>query len=380
MKEEKSLEGFVKKQFVFILIIACFFILVSCNQQKTEWEGTIEERDGVVVVKNPIEPIYEENVLVLEEELSIGEALGSEEYMFSGVQSVTIDGEGRIYVLDYIEYNVKIYDKNGKYINKFGKQGQGPGEFFLPRVVIISNQDEIIVQNYTSFDFFSFDGQYKRSISSAEYRLTSSDLDSDGNIISTEIVRDDENPRYELKKFDPEMNYLHSFGSSPLPNSRRDGFNPLFPIFRWDLINGNQIVFGYMEDYELKIFDSEGKLIRKILKDYDRIKVTQKDVDERLEGEELPPQLKASMTIPEYHCPFRWIIADDEGRIFVLTYERVEDGEGYYYDVFDVDGKFMVKVPIRTRPYLIRNSKLYTVEEDEEGYESVKRYKVTWNY
>ncbi|MCJ7582978.1 MAG: 6-bladed beta-propeller, partial [Candidatus Aminicenantes bacterium] len=279
----------MKKQFVFILIIACFLLLFSCNKQKTEWKGTIEEKDGVILVKNPDEPIYEENVFVLEEELSIGESVGREEYMFSGVQSVTIDDEGRIYVLDHIEYNVKIYDKNGKYINKFGKQGQGPGEFFLPRGVFISNQDEIIVQNYISFDFFAFDGQFKRSISSAEYRLTTSDLDSDGNIISTEIVRDDENPRYELRKFDPEMNYLHSFGSSPLPNSSRDGFNPLFPIFRWDLINGNQIVFGYMEDYELKIFDSEGKLIRKILKDYDRIKVTQKDIDERLEGEELPP-------------------------------------------------------------------------------------------
>lgn len=143
-----------------VVLSTVFLILVSCNQQKTEWEGTIEERDGVVVVKNPVEPIYEENVLVLEEELSIGEAVGREEYMFSGVQSVSIDDEGRIYVLDYKECNVKIYDKNGKYINKFGRQGQGPGEFFLPRVVIISSQDEIIVQNYTSFDFFSFDKSY----------------------------------------------------------------------------------------------------------------------------------------------------------------------------------------------------------------------------
>jgi len=76
----------------------------------------------------------------------------------------------------------------------------------------------------------------------------------------------------------------------------------------------------------------------------------------------------------------QWIVADDEGRIFVMTYERVEDGEGYYYDVFDGEGKFIVKVPLKTRPYLIENRKLYTVEEDEEGYESVMRYKVYWNY
>jgi len=309
----------MKNLFVFIYIIMCILLLFSCNKESAEWKGAIEERDGAVIIENPKEPIYEESVFVLEKELSIGEADGREEYMFSGVQSVTVDENERLYILDYKEFNVKIYDKDGKFVNKFGKQGQGPGEFFLPRVVLISNQNEIIVQNYTSYDFFSFDGLYKRSISTAENRLLTSAFDSAGNIISTEIVRSDENPRYELKKFDPELNYLLSFGSSPLPDARRDGFNPLFPIFRWDLFNGDQIVFGYMEDYELKIFDSEGKLIRKILKDYDRIKVTQKDVDERLEGEDLPPSLKASMTIPEYHCPFQWIVADDEGRIFVMT-------------------------------------------------------------
>ena len=63
-----------------------------------------------------------------------------------------------------------------------------------------------------------------------------------------------------------------------------------------------------------------------------------------------------------------------------MTFERVEDGEGYYYDVFDDEGKFIVKVPLKTRPLLLKNGKLFTVEEDEEGYQFVKRYKVSWNY
>ena len=367
-------------QIIFLLLLISSMSFISCGQQKSEWGGTINEENGITVVKNPKEPIYREDVIVLKEELSIGEAVGKDEFMFSEVISIASDDVERIFVLDYKENNVKIYDKNGEYVNKFGMQGQGPGEFFLPRAVIITNQDEILVQNFRSFVLFSIDGEFKRSISTAKYSLGTSAFDAEGNIISSDIVRDEENPRYELKKFDPDMNYLHSFGSSPLPNSARDGFNPLFPVFRWALTDGNQIVFGYMKDYELKIFNADGSLARKILKDYEPVKVTQRDIDERLEGEELPPQLKASMTIPEYHCPFRWIIADDEGRIFVMTFERVEDGEGYYYDVFDDEGKFIVKVPLKTRPLLLKNGKLFTVEEDEEGYQFVKRYKVSWNY
>jgi len=317
-------------------------------------------------------------VFSLEEELSVGKAEGREEYMFSEVRSIATDDNGRIYVLDYKENNVKIYDKNGKFVKKFGKQGQGPGEFHLPRTVIITNQDEILVQNIRSSAFFSLEGDFKRSLSAAQVRLGQINIDSDGNITSLCIIREYENPRYELKKFDSELNYLYSLGSSPLPNARRDGFNPLFPVLRWNVINRNQIVCGYMKEYELKVFDAKGNLIRKILKKYTPLEVTQEDVDERLQGEELPPQLKESMVIPKYHCPFRRMIADDEGRIFVWTYERVADGEGYYYDVFDAEGKYIAKVPLKSRPFLFKNSKLYTVEEDEGGYQYVKRYKVTW--
>lgn len=363
-----------------ILFLSVFMMIFSCRVQKGEWKGTIEEENGVTVVKNPKEPIYGKEVFSLEEELSIGEAEGREEYMFSQIRSVAVDDEERIYVLDYKENNVKIYDKNGKFVKKFGKKGQGPGEFFLPRTVIITNQDEILVQNIRSLAFFSLEGDFKRSLSAAQVRLGTFNIDSDGNIISLCIIREDENPRYELKKFDSELNYLYSLGSSPLPNARRDGFNPLFPVLRWNVINRNQIVCGYMKEYELKVFDAKGNLIRKILKEYTPLEVTQEDVDERLEGEELPPQFKESMVIPKYHCPFRWMIADVEGRIFVWTYERVADGEGYYYDVFDAEGKYIVKVPLKTRPLLFKNNKLFTLEEDEEGYQFVKRYKVTWKF
>lgn len=353
-------------------------LLSSCGQQKAEWKGTIEEMDGVTIVKNPKEPMYREDIFVLEEELSIGEGIGREEYMFSEVASVATDEEERIYVLDSEECNVKIYDIKGDHIKTFGRKGEGPGDLHLPRSITVSKENEIVVKNYRNISYFSLDGEYKRTLSTAKYDMTTARIDSDGNILGVEIVRDEENPRYELKKLDSEANYIRSVGSSPLPNFRRDGFNPFFPTLRWTIINGNQIVFGYMGKYELKVFDTEGNLIRKISKEYTPVEVIPKDVEERLEGEDLPPQIKERMTLPEHHCPFWRLNTDDEGRIFVTTYERTPDGAGYYFDVFDAQGRFVVKVPFENRPLLIKKGKLYTIEEDEEGYHVVKRYKVTW--
>jgi hypothetical protein len=64
----------------FVLTIIISLGIVSCTSQKSKWQGTIENVDGVTIVKNPKEPIYKENVCGLEEELVIGNDVQVEEY------------------------------------------------------------------------------------------------------------------------------------------------------------------------------------------------------------------------------------------------------------------------------------------------------------
>ena len=193
-------------------------------------------------------------------------------------------------------------------------------------------------------------------------------------MVGIAIVREKENPRYELKKFDSELNYLHSFGSSPLPSVT--GLNPFRGTILCQIDNNDQVVCGYPENYEIKIFDKEGKLRRKIMKEYDPVEITEEEIEEATEG--TPPDIKVS--IPKYHSAYRWLFTDDEGRIYVMSWERTAEGEGNYYDVFDSEGKFIAKIHLKTIPFVLKNNKLYTVEEDEEGFLFIKRYKVTWKY
>jgi hypothetical protein len=354
-------------------------MFVSCEKQKAEWKGTIDDVDGVTVVKNPKEPMFVEDVFSLEEELSIGETEGREEYMFSEIRSIAVDEAERIYVLDMKEAHVKVFDQNGTYIRTIGKKGQGPGELNLAFSIHITSQNELVVEDYNSrLAFFSSEGEFKRNLSIAKERLSRIDIDSYGNIIGNVIIREEENPRYEFKKFDSELNYLHSFGSSLLPSAsmRRGGYNP-FMAFHMCYINKNdQVVYGYPEKYEIKIYDKEGNVIRKIMKEYDPVEITKEEIKE--ETEVLPQDTRLS--ISKYHSAYRRFIIDDVGRIFVWTWERVIDGEGYYYDVFDSEGKYIVKIPLETRPLVLKKKKLYTLEEDDEGYQAVKRYKVIWKY
>jgi len=367
--------GIVKKHIYFISFIACFLLLVSCSQQKTEWRGTVEEKDGVTIVKNPKDPMYTENVFSLEEELSIGEADGPEEYMFSRLSNLTVDDRGYIYALDVNEKHIKVYNDEGKYVRTIGRAGQGPGDILGSRNVCITAQNEVMVPDSLNnrLTFFSLEGKFIRNIKTTPLVLSETKIDSNGDIIGLAIVREEENPRHELKKFNADLKYLCSFDSSPLQNPRN--LNPFMGGLIWDIDKNDRVVCGYPITYEIKIFDPEGNIIKKIEKDYKPLEITKEDI-KRFEG--MPPGIELS--IPKYYPPFRDFIIDDECRIFVLTYEKVPDGDERYYDVFDKEGKYIAKIPLGLRTQLIKKDKLYAIEEDNDGYHCIKRYKVTWNY
>jgi len=239
----------------------------------------------------------------------------------------------------------------------------------------MTNKNEIIVEdmNNRRLVFYSLEGEFLKNVSTAKRSIMNVKVDSKGNIMGVFI--DYENLVYTLAKFDSELNYISSIESSPLPNPQV--FDPFFSIFQWCITNDDHVVFGYPEKYEYKIFDPKGKLVKKIDKEYDPIEITKEDIEETTRN--FPPRMKSrKLDIPRYHPAYKWLIADDENRMFVQTWEKTEDREAYYYDVFDSDGRYIAKIPLKFRPRIWKKNKLYFIEKDKGGFQIVKRYKITW--
>ncbi len=362
-----------------VLLVLSILIGINCSQQKTEWQGTVEEIDGVQVVKNPKEPLYGEDVFVLEEELTIGEVEGREEYMFQQIYNLVVAENGDIYILDYKAQHVKVFDRDGQYLRTIGRPGQGPGELFLARILVLTTRGEVAIQNINNISYFSREGEFLRSTPLTKGRILTIDIDDFGNIFGYSIEGD--KGVYELKKYDPEFNELFSLGTSPLPTAETQKTgkrNAFFTLLRWDLINGDQVVTGYPEEgYLLKIFNAEGILIRKIEKDYTPLEITKEDFE--AEKEDYPPELSQGLYAPKHFPPFRTLRSDDEGRIWVFTSKKTADGERVYWDVFDAEGKYIFEVALKASPRIF-NNKMYAIEEDEDGYQYVKRYRIVWNF
>ena len=365
------------KVFSIVLSISVFMILVSCQKQKAEWRGTIKEVDGVMVVKNPKEPMYGENTVTLIEEVSIGEGAGAEEYMFASVGDIFVNDEGKIIVSDSKDTVIKIFDVNGRFIRSIGRKGQGPGEFSRIDSFQITSKGELLVVDNVNrrLSSFSLTGDLINSLSIKELPAASNnwEVDTRGNIIMDTVQFTADNQLVvETKIYDSQHEFVKVLSAS----KPYDLSIPFHPFHYWRATVNDHIVYAYNDTYELQVFGPAWKLVRRIQKDFDPVKIREDEIEEELKRKRLPPDT----VVPSHYPAFHVFVADDEGRIFVRTWERSEDGNSFYYDVFDSDGRYVTKFPFHATPRIIKKEKLYIVEEDEEGYQMFKRYKVTWKY
>jgi hypothetical protein len=360
-----------------IMITALIFALFTpvCRNQESSWQGTISTENGVTIVQNPKEPMYGEDALILEEDLAIGKSKNEGEFLFSEIRSIAVDDAGNIYVLDEKENHILAFDHTGKHLTTFGRAGQGPGEFTLALTMGLTNRNEIGIEDYRNrLVYYSTGGEYIRNLPLAKAGVRRIIIDSSGNILGIVIMRDGDNSRYDLNKYDPDLNILHTLGSTPTPSSSSEGFNPFSGSIYYRFDKDDRVVWGIPDHYEIRICDTTGNLVKKITREYDPVEITKEEKKETTE--EMPPDIK--LAIPKYHNAFQWFNTDDEGNIFIMTWERIPGSEGYYYDVFDPEGRYLAKIPFKFRPFLIKQNKFYTVTEDEDGFHIVKRFKVSW--
>jgi len=358
-------------------------MLVSCQQQKAEWKGTIEEENGVTVVKNPKEPMYEEDVCSIEEELTIGGEDKDSEPLFIDITYVRVDYEENIYVLDSRDCQIKVFDKNGKHIRKIGRKGQGPGEMQFPTMMDIVSGKEIMICDLRNnrISFYSLQGELLKEVSKGTFfRLITPMPDSHRNFVGSMRFQIKEKRIDELRKFDSNFKPIFTIEKLEYTDEPNDIY-PYPPFILYIVLKDDKVLWGNWLHYQLQITDEAGRTTRKIIKDYSPAKITdedkEKDIKERFGDEGVPPDIK--LIFPEYYPAFWHLSTDDEGRIFVQTFEKTVEGS-HCYDVFDSEGKYIVKIPFKVRPQTWKKNKLYTIEEDDEGYQYVKRYKVTWKY
>jgi hypothetical protein len=363
----------MKRTAALLVFLAAFSAVLSAQT----WKGTISKQGDVVVVKNPKTPMYPAESFRFKEELSIGGESLPAEAAFGVIRDLDVAADGRIYIADIKQGKILVFESKGTFLLAFGKKGQGPGEFLAPVQLSIGNaRHDVFVDGMRKGVVFDLDGKFKVNVVYPAAMMTVRSDDS-GALAGTVMVGNGPEGRYELIK-------TTGSGSSPLilaraPITDLAAPDPFMPRLAWDLRADGTVVEGLPERYEIKIHDAAGKVDRLISREYDPVPVMARDEEEYLKS--MPPGVQAATAKPRFSKrfpAFRRIIADERGWLFVQTNERASDGKSYITDIFDPDGRYIARFGEGGMIYRVRGGKVYSVKEDAEGYQIVKRYAIEW--
>jgi hypothetical protein len=400
----------IKRNICSCMIIFSFvflFFMLSKHKAIGGEPVNIQSSDEVKIISNPKTPSPKDGAkirIVFEEELSIGEVEGGENYMFGGRVYFNADDEGNIYVTDWDRKRIQKYDTQGKYLLTIGRKGQGPGEFqnvWLPRFDEDKNLYVTDIAN-RRIHFFDKEGNFLKHINtplgfSCQY------VNSKGLMIGrySKAIEEDKNGIKWVftfgmfdEKFEPVIE-IHKTRSESKPPGSRSRAQFLADIWGEDVYKAeishfmteNELLyFGYPESYEIQIFAPEGKLTQIIQRDYEPIRVSKKHKEkyEKFLDDEffrLSPRDEAIkedvfrlIKYPKYLPPYQSFVLMENGWLFVMV-DSIPD-EYALIDIFGQEGNYIAQfeTQIPAENLFFKNGKAYALES-ENDYWFVKRYR-----
>ena len=158
------------------------------------------------------------------------------------------------------------------------------------------------------------------------------------------------------------------------PSQEEMGLLP--PYFMWRVSNQGIFIVNEKRGYEIQKFDHDGKLLKKIEKEYRPVRLS-----EELEKEIAGPNYRVDHLYQGkkmiYLAPMNSIFCDDEERFFVMTYEKSDTGAGFIHNVFNADGLYIGDIKINKvwagiinspKYTAIKKNKLYYYREKADGF------------
>jgi hypothetical protein len=371
-----------KGRVVFVVLGSVVFIAsVHAGQSKVKTEN------GVTIVTNgkkPDPPKGALTKLILEEIYTVGGG-DAPDSSFVEISALDVLKDGTVYVLDTKDNRVKVFDAKGKFLRAFGKAGQGPGEMNQPVGILVTPENEVLVEDALNqrLAVFGLDGTFTRHISTAKaLGLSGIQMDGMGRIVARSMgLGEAGKMSMDVKTYDKDFNPKAKLASFEFPVSLQAKINPFSAMsLLFELDRQGFLYFGSQRGYEIKVLSPEGNLLKTIGREYDPVPITKEDKDEMLA---LIPNVSGvnvrdMIQFPEHFPPFGNFVLADEGRLLVRTYEKGRAKKEYYWDVFDAEGRYIARVPIVHEIRLWRDGKAYFFVEDDDGYKTLKCCRARW--
>ena len=380
----------IKRTVLFISLFGLLsYLVINGHGNPQKWAGSIETRDGVKIINNPIKPAFGEVLFDLEEVWVLGKEK-DENDLFASIYDVQVDAQGNIYVSDIKDRRVKKFSAEGKYLRDIGRMGQGPGEFQGARNLAVDDSSgDIYLADLLKVHRYDRDGAYQNSIPINGF-FENFFIDKDGAFWARMSYFDEKTGQGrafdKISRNGELTKRIAKFSASETGSLRRGaegsvivtagpnhGYEAELIVSR---VDGQTFLWAVSNAYALNMVDVQGNLSFKILKQEVPQPFSNQEKDKILSG--FRADLRAKIELPKFKPFIKKAFADSEGRIYVQRVRSpLDEKEDYLCDIFSKEGYYLYRVRLDIEPAAIKNGCLYSVVRDKEtSYHLVKKYRV----
>jgi hypothetical protein len=350
--------------------------------------------DGVETVLNGLDPYVikgEPGRLRLERVLSIDTEDETQLRVgLTDIETFDVDPSGDIYV---IQWNTKgdyiyKYDPRGRLLTSFCRNGQGPGEIEWGGTVMVYPAGEIIAKDPSKAKFLVY-GQAGGFLRETRLpRILGIDrIFDDGSFVVSWQDNENELAEYvdHVALSDPTFARLTEVGTHASPNRMTA---PTITVGQEAFISGaseDAVFVGNSSwGYEIRVFDRAGRLTRKIRKEYRPVPIDEEFRKAYLARISDRSPWKKKYRFSDHWPPFRYLFADDEGRLYVMSREPGAQSGEFLYDIFNAQGAFIGRTslgnsdPYYPRTAMAKKGLMYSLNEKPNGYKKLDVFRMIW--
>jgi len=365
------------------------------------WQGQEALEDGVTHLMNPAEPSGTPLVIGLEELWRIGGDTDAEGEFFGVIGEIDSDDAGNVYLLDIQLSEVKLFSSDGSYIRTIGREGEGPGEFRRPIDLFLTSDGKAAVLQIMPGKIVLLEPD---GTPSGEWPLTEDPVagnltvwageDAGDHIVvelTTMTLEGTGGTRtVRLAAISPEGKELTRYFESSsklnfamLEIDERVGFRPA-----WETgADGRLYVVPTYGEYEIHVFQPDGKLERVITRDYEPLMRTdQEKAEMRSRFIIRGPTTEPKITVSEHHPDIARLFPRDDGTLWVLSSRGrtdLPDGAMTLFDVYDDEGHFVREVTLEGEgdamedAFVFLHDRLYVVTSYRQAVKSMNAGEAT---
>ena len=380
-----------------ILAVAGIVILTACRSEEIQVQKTVDE-NGVEVVLNRLEPVRLKGgptSLELEEEMTLDTE--KDEVAATGLADVGnfgVDSSGSIYFasLKAGDHAILKFDRQGRHVASFGRRGQGPGEIQSVSALFVTERNEVALTDggNNRLTIFDVDGHWLRDVPMTTSFIAVVPLPNGRFFLWDRIPS--ERPgvllEFPMMLAGPDLKTIKTLDSGiiedPMGGEQLRG---TYHLQSWS-VSREKLFTGHQDrGYDIFVYDLEGRPVRKIRKEYKPVPVPEVHKKEFLAQFESPQfrDIIRKVYFPNGMPPFIGFTSDENGLLYVMTYESGAEPGEFVFDIFNAEGVFVLRKAIKVFQNFmgmfvrVRNGRFYCVQEKESGFKEFKVFRMNWN-